>query len=331
MVSQYRAQRARASAPHAVDGGPVELLQFEMLHDPACAAETHCRSACRMVCDEIHSGQGSPEHAATLISFGCCLSAPIISKQQGVPVRLEQRQQRHGTSPLELMGKGQAAQEEMLFQVNARGHIKFDRPADSRKDSIAVHVLRDRHSLAADLKDLELEQTALAKRVKKLRLQDVLPFKSSHFKVGKGQALGYVAPVERGIPERVGYAIKGYDVGKIYPEGPGSTDPYYDEVDKLPFEWDEPECDLPNILKGKVNCTEGKKRAITGLDPYSVERQITPDGKFKGQDFEQDSSYKEYDKFRKYLQAANRYGLTGNFKTPGLEANPNLYYSQHPK
>ena len=40
-----------------------------------------------------------------------------------------------------------------------------------------MHVLRDRHSLAADLRDLEREQAALTKRVSKLRIQDVLPFR----------------------------------------------------------------------------------------------------------------------------------------------------------
>ena len=129
MVTQYRAQRvaAAASAPRGAGGGPVELLTFEMLHDPHCKAE-----------------------------------------------------------------------EQMLFEVNAKGHIRFDRPADTRKDSVAVHVLRDRHSLAADLRDLEREQAALKKRVSKLRIQDVLPFR-----VAAGQSL-----VRRGSKHP----------GKLYPE-----------------------------------------------------------------------------------------------------------------
>ena len=80
-------------------------------------------------------------------------------------------------SPLQLLSVRQPAKEQMLFEVNAKGHIRFDRPADTRKDSVAVHVLRDRHSLAADLRDLEREQAALKKRVSKLRIQDVLPFR----------------------------------------------------------------------------------------------------------------------------------------------------------
>jgi len=251
-----------------------------------------------MVCDEVHSGQGAREHASTLISFGCCLTAPLITK--GAPVQL---QQKRTNSPLMSLS-GQSAQEEMLYQVNGRGHIKFDRPADTRRDSIAVHVLRDRHSLAADLKELEKEQTALAHRVSKLKLKDVLPFK-----VAKGQLL-----VRRGSKHP----------GKLFPEGPGSTDPYYDEDDKLPDMWEEPECDLPLALKGKVNCTEGKKRKITGTDPFGVERQAEMKGKHEAKWDgiectgkgcpEEDSSWKEYDKFRAYLQAANRYGLTGEFR-----------------
>jgi hypothetical protein len=248
MVAQYRAQRAAAavSAPRGAGGGPVELLTFEMLHDPHCKADKHCHSACRMVCDEVNSGQGAREHAATLISFGCCLSAPVITKQAGSPVQL-------APSPLQLLSVRQPAKEQMLFEVNAKGHIRFDRPADTRKDSVAVHVLRDRHSLAADLRDLEREQAALKKRVSKLRIQDVLPFR-----VAAGQSL-----VRRGSKHP----------GKLYPEGPGSTDPYYDEEDKLPDTWEEPECDLPAILKGKVKCTIGNKRKITGTDPNGVDRQ----------------------------------------------------------
>ena len=176
MVAQYRAQRAAAavSAPRGAGGGPVELLTFEMLHDPHCKADKHCHSACRMVCDEVNSGQGAREHAATLISFGCCLSAPVITKQAGSPVQLAPR---GAASPLQLLSVRQPAKEQMLFEVNAKGHIRFDRPADTRKDSVAVHVLRDRHSLAADLRDLEREQAALKKRVSKLRIQDVLPFR----------------------------------------------------------------------------------------------------------------------------------------------------------
>jgi hypothetical protein len=299
MVAQYRSQRAAASvsAPRGVGGGAVELLTFEMLHDPQCKADKHCRSACRMVCDEVHSGQGAREHAATLISFGCCLSAPVITKQRGAPAQLKH-------SPLQLMAHRGPATEEMLFQVNAQGHVKFDRPAENRKDSIAVHVLRDRHSLAADLKDLEREQAALARRVSKLKIRDVLPFK-----VAKGQKL-----VRRGSKHP----------GKLYPEGPGSTDPYYDEEDKLPDMWEEPECDLPLALKGKVNCTIGKKRKKSDTDPNGVERQAEMKGKHEakwvghtctGQGCpEEDSGWKEYDKFRAYLQASNRYGLAGEFK-----------------
>jgi len=245
MVAQYRSQRAAASmswARSASAGVPVELLTT-MLHDPQCKEDKHCRSACRMVCDEVHSGEGAREHASTLISFGCCLTAPLITK----------------ASPLQLLSRGQPAQEEMLLQVNGRGHIRFDRPVATRKDSIAVHVLRDRHSLAADLKELEKEQTALANRVSKLKLKDVLPFK-----VAKGQLL-----VRRGSNHP----------GKLFPEGPGSTDSYYDQEDKLPDMWDEPECDLPLALKGKVNCTEGQKRTITGTDPFGVERQAEMQGK----------------------------------------------------
>ena len=159
MVAQYRAQRQAASTSAPRHSGPVELLTFEMLHDPQCKADKHCRSACRMVCDEVHSGQGGREHAATLISFGCCLTAPVITKPQGAPVQLSQEQGR-GSSPLLQLSDRQIAHEEMLFEVNANGHIRFDRPADNRKDSIAVHVLRDRHSLAADLQDLERQQSA---------------------------------------------------------------------------------------------------------------------------------------------------------------------------
>jgi hypothetical protein len=304
MVAQYRAQRAAAavSAPRGAGGGPVELLTFEMLHDPhqrkhlCCKADRHCHSACRMVCDEVNSGQGAREHASTLISFGCCLSAPVITKQAGSPVQL-------APSPLQLLSVRQPAKEQMLFEVNAKGHIRFDRPADTRKDSVAVHVLRDRHSLAADLRDLEREQAALKKRVSKLRIQDVLPFR-----VAAGQSL-----VRRGSKHP----------GKLYPEGPGSTDPYYDEEDKLPDTWEEPECDLPAILKGKVKCTIGNKRKITGTDPNGVERQAEMKGKHEakwkghvceGAGPEEDSSWQEYDKFRAYLQAADRYGLTGEFK-----------------
>lgn len=219
MVAQYRTQRAAVagSAPRGFGGGPVELLTFEMLHDPMCKADKHCRSACRMVCDEVHSGQGAREHAATLISFGCCLSAPVITKQRGAPVQLAPIAT---DSPLLQLSARQPAQEQMLFEVNAKGHIRFDRPSANRAHSIAVHVLRDRHSLVADLKDLEREQAALKKRMSKLRIQDVLPFK-----VAAGQSL-----VRRGSK----------DPGKLYPEGPGSTDPYYDEEDKLPDTWEEP-------------------------------------------------------------------------------------------
>ena len=295
MVAQYRAQRAAAavSAPRGAGGGPVELLTFEMLHDPHCKADKHCHSACRMVCDEVNSGQGAREHAATLISFGCCLSAPVITKPAGSPVPLAPR---GAASPLQLLSVRQPAKEQMLFEVNAKGHIRFDRPADTRKDSIAVHVLRDRHSLAADLRDLEREQAALTKRVSKLRIQDVLPFR-----VAAGQSL-----VRRGSKHP----------GKLYPEGPGSTDPYYDEEDKLPDTWEEPECDLPAILKGKVKCTIGNKRKITGTDPNGVERQAEMKGKheakWKGHVCEgagcpeEDSSWQEYDKFRAYLQAADQ-------------------------
>ena len=162
MVTQYQAQLAARDGVMA----PVEMLT-EMLHDPACAADGHCRSACRMVCDEIHAGQGARQHAATLISFGCCLSSPIITKQQGVPAQLLQGAP---SSPLQLLANGQPAHEDMLFQVNSKGHVRFDRPADTRRNSIAVHILRDRHSLAANLKELEHEQAALAKRVSKLKL-----------------------------------------------------------------------------------------------------------------------------------------------------------------
>ena len=212
-----------------------------------------------MVCDEVNSGQGAREHAATLISFGCCLSAPVITKQAGSPVQLAPRGAACTASPLQLLSVRQPAKEQMLFEVNAKGHIRFDRPADTRKDSVAVHVLRDRHSLAADLRDLEREQAALTKRVSKLRIQDVLPFR-----VAAGQSL-----VRRGSKHP----------GKLYPEGPGSTDPYYDEEDKLPDTWEEPECDLPAILKGKVKCTIGNKRKITGTDPNGVERQAEMKGK----------------------------------------------------
>jgi hypothetical protein len=53
MVSQYRTQRARVSAPHTLDDGLVDFLQFEnqkieILYDPTCDVETHCRSACHI-------------------------------------------------------------------------------------------------------------------------------------------------------------------------------------------------------------------------------------------------------------------------------------------
>jgi hypothetical protein len=134
------------------------------------------------------------------------------------------------------------------------------------------------------------------RRVSKLRIQDVLPFR-----VAAGQSL-----VRRGSKHP----------GKLYPEGPGSTDPYYDEEDKLPDTWEEPECDLPAILKGKVKCTIGNKRKITGTDPNGVERQAEMKGKheakWKGHVCEgagcpeEDSSWQEYDKFRAYLQAADQ-------------------------
>jgi hypothetical protein len=232
---QYRTQHVSASAPQSMGGSPVELLTFEMLHDPECTAEEHCRSACRMVCDEVHSGQGAREHAATLISFGCCMAAPVITKQPGIPVQLDQVVSHGSGSPLQLLSQGQPAHEDMLFQVNARGHVRFDRPADTRKDSIAVHILRDRHSLASNLKDLERDQAALARRVSKLKLKDILPFK-----VAKGQTL----------LGRTGRGSK--HPGKLFPEGPGSADPYYEPEDRLADSWEEHDCDLPLALRGKV-------------------------------------------------------------------------------
>ena len=301
MVTQYQAQLAARDGVMA----PVEMLT-EMLHDPACAADGHCRSACRMVCDEIHAGQGARQHAATLISFGCCLSSPIITKQQGVPAQLLQGAP---SSPLQLLANGQPAHEDMLFQVNSKGHVRFDRPADTRRNSIAVHILRDRHSLAANLKELEHEQAALAKRVSKLKLKHVLPFR-----VAKGQSLIIAKSQGRG---------SGHP-GKLFPEGPGTADPYYEQEDKLPDNYEEPDCDLPYALRGKVNCsTPGSTRVMSDTDPFGVERQAEMarhrQANWSGSECsgpgcpEQDSSWQEYESDRAALQSADQYGMPGTF------------------
>lgn len=62
--------------------GSAELLTIQsLMHEPSCAADKHCRSACRLVCDEVASDTGAVNHGTTLISFGCCLAMPVIDKQ----------------------------------------------------------------------------------------------------------------------------------------------------------------------------------------------------------------------------------------------------------
>jgi hypothetical protein len=52
-----------------------------LTHVPECAADDHCRGACRMVCDEINWDIGAEDHATTLLSFGCCRTAPLLLKE----------------------------------------------------------------------------------------------------------------------------------------------------------------------------------------------------------------------------------------------------------
>jgi len=109
--------------------GSVALLTIQsLMHVPECAADTHCRSACRMVCEEAASGtRAVRNHAATLISFGCCLSTPLIEKQ--------------------VLGPS-GAREVQLAEVRGR-------KAEKRFGSTP---LADHHSLAANLRALEQDE-----------------------------------------------------------------------------------------------------------------------------------------------------------------------------
>eukprot|EP00286_Rhodomonas_abbreviata_P003611 CAMPEP_0181347864 /NCGR_PEP_ID=MMETSP1101-20121128/34101_1 /TAXON_ID=46948 /ORGANISM="Rhodomonas abbreviata, Strain Caron Lab Isolate" /LENGTH=507 /DNA_ID=CAMNT_0023460097 /DNA_START=31 /DNA_END=1550 /DNA_ORIENTATION=- len=132
--------------------GSAELLTIQsLMHEPTCAADKHCRSACRMVCDEIQSDTGAVNHGTTLISFGCCMAMPIIDKQIPEARTME------------------------LLQVSG-GSGKHIKP----------NLLAGRHSLAADMAELKHQEAQQAKRVAKLGLKASLPFN-----VAKGAQLAF--------------------------------------------------------------------------------------------------------------------------------------------
>jgi hypothetical protein len=62
---------------------PEELLIIQiLLHVPECAQDKNCRSACRMICQEVTENNGhESDHACSLVAFGCCFNSPIINKQ----------------------------------------------------------------------------------------------------------------------------------------------------------------------------------------------------------------------------------------------------------
>eukprot|EP00960_Hanusia_phi_P067593 766662-Hanusia_phi.AAC.5 len=141
-IQQYaeRVQSASMSAPL----GSSELLTIQsLMHVPACAADKHCRSACRLVCDEVRMGSGSRDYASSLISFGCCSSSPVITKQVT------------------------SARETQLHMITN----------DHAVDRLPVQFLRNGHSLKENFDILKREESAVAKRLAKLKLKDVLPFR----------------------------------------------------------------------------------------------------------------------------------------------------------
>jgi len=141
-IQQYteRIQNDSMSAPL----GSSELLTIQsLMHVPACAADKHCRSACRLVCDEVRMSSGARDYASSLISFGCCSSSPVITKQVT------------------------GARETLLAEVS-KLHAH---------DRLPVKYLRSGNSLKENLAILKREETAVAKRLAKLKLKDVLPFR----------------------------------------------------------------------------------------------------------------------------------------------------------
>ncbi|KAJ1468835.1 hypothetical protein T484DRAFT_1853971 [Baffinella frigidus] len=165
--------------------GSVALLG----HVPECAADTHCRSACKMVCEEALSGtRAVRNHAATLISFGCCLSTPLIEKQ--------------------VLGPS-AAREVQLSEVPARG-----RKAETR---LGYNPLADQHSLAANLRALEQDEGHQVHRLSHLRHAFQHDEEASRRRVG---FLGLGAALPRGR------AMRGTIMLKKEEEGPFTIERY---------------------------------------------------------------------------------------------------------
>ena len=132
--------------------GTVELLTIQsLMHVPQCAADKHCRSACRMVCAESSQGLGDEtDHAASLIAFGCCFETPLIEKQ--------------------VLSRG--ARETQLLQVGeAESSSASRRLLSSRSDD----ELHDQHSLQADFEELQRQEEALKRRLAVLPLRSALP------------------------------------------------------------------------------------------------------------------------------------------------------------
>ena len=137
---------------------PSELLQFtELLHDPDCARDQHCRSACRMVCEELGTGTHIVKnHASPLIAFGCCLGAPIIEKQVLGPLR---------------------AREVQLAEVTEEG-------VGHEAERLGGSPLADHSSLAANLRALEADEGRQVHRLSTLRAQFQRDEEASRRRVG---------------------------------------------------------------------------------------------------------------------------------------------------
>ena len=106
-----------------------------------------------MVCSEMDWSIGPENHATTLMTFGCCEGAPIIMKQEQEPA-------------------GRTMQLSQLAGGGAR-----------RRLMSSGGMLGDKHSLSADYAQLLKDEKSMQKRVAKLAVSKMLPYRGQQLRV----------------------------------------------------------------------------------------------------------------------------------------------------
>lgn len=134
-----------------------------------------------MVCDEIKWDIGSENHAATLLSFGCCRGAPLLKaddtgREQELAEDFIGGMRRALPSARHLTAHGNEVREENY------GSMRRLQAIEGRVKHVHTNaggLLEDEHSLAANYAELIKQESALKKRVSKLKPKDMLPFRSA--------------------------------------------------------------------------------------------------------------------------------------------------------